>query len=183
MNEIEHLLTVLGEECAETIQRATKAARFGLHEVQPGQPEDNLRRLERELSEAVAVAEMLGLQIREEDKAAKREKLKKYMDFSRTLGTLEKAAAPAPLSEEAFLKLYEEVIRKAKEILAKRNADCGDEWPAGQPWNHLVGSSKSIYMMLASKELKIDRESYLAVIRNWPYSAEGLEKVEALFGT
>lgn len=94
MNETEHLLTNLSEECAETIQRVSKAIRFGLSEIQPGQLEDNTRRLEREYAELVAVAELLGLQAREEDKAAKREKLKKYMDYSRRLGTLEKRKRP-----------------------------------------------------------------------------------------
>lgn len=89
MNKTEHLLTVLSEECAEVAQRACKAARFGLSEVQPGQEEDNTRRLERELADLMAVAEILGLRVRDEDKAAKREKLKKYMDYCRELGTLE----------------------------------------------------------------------------------------------
>jgi NTP pyrophosphatase (non-canonical NTP hydrolase) len=89
MNEKEHLLTVLSEECAEVAQRACKAARFGLSEIQPGQLDDNTRRLEREYAELIAVAELLGLHAREEDKAAKREKLKKFMDYSRKLGTLE----------------------------------------------------------------------------------------------
>lgn len=89
MNEQEHLLTVVSEECAEVSQRACKAIRFGLYEVQPGQSEDNKRRLEREYAELIAVGELLGLRVREEDKAAKREKLKKYMDYSREIGTLE----------------------------------------------------------------------------------------------
>lgn len=88
MNKIEHLLTILTEECVESAQRATKAIRFGLEEIQPGQPEDNRRRLEREMAEAVAVFEMLGLRIRDEDKAVKREKVEKFMAYSRELGTL-----------------------------------------------------------------------------------------------
>lgn len=88
MNTIEHYLTVLSEECAETAQRASKAIRFGLQEIQPGQSETNARRLEREMSEAVAILEAMGLRIREEDKVSKIEKLKKFMDYSRQLGTL-----------------------------------------------------------------------------------------------
>lgn len=90
MTELEYLLTTLSEECAETAQRASKAIRFGISEIQPGQNEDNKRRLEREYAEIVAVGDLLGLQIREEDKAAKHEKLKKFMDYSRQIGTLEK---------------------------------------------------------------------------------------------
>lgn len=88
MNETEHLLTVLCEECAEVAQRACKAARFGLSEVEPGQNEDNTRRLERELAQLIAVSELLGFRVREQDKAEKREKLKKYMDYARKIGTL-----------------------------------------------------------------------------------------------
>lgn len=88
MNETEYLLTVLSEECAEVAQRACKAARFGLREIQPGQPEDNTRRLERELADLMAVAKLLGLRVREKDKAAKRKKLKKFMDYSRKIGAL-----------------------------------------------------------------------------------------------
>jgi len=89
MNETEYLLWVLSEECAEVSQRASKAARFGLREVQPGQQEDNVRRLERELADLMAVVELFGLRIRDEDKAAKVEKLKKFMEYSRQVGRLE----------------------------------------------------------------------------------------------
>jgi hypothetical protein len=37
----------------------------------------------------MATADMLGLKIRDEDKAAKREKIVKYMALSRSLGELE----------------------------------------------------------------------------------------------
>jgi DNA-directed RNA polymerase subunit M/transcription elongation factor TFIIS len=100
MNETEHLLTVLTEECAEVGQRACKALRFGLSEIQPGQPEDNKRRLERELADLMATAELLGLTVRGEDKAAKREKLKKYMDYSREIGTLEKKKRSIEINED-----------------------------------------------------------------------------------
>lgn len=89
MNKIEHLLVVLGEECAEVAQRASKAIRFGLYEVQPGQAEDNKRRIERELADLMATAELLGLQVRDEDKDAKREKLRKFMDYASERGTLQ----------------------------------------------------------------------------------------------
>lgn len=90
MNKTEYLLTTLAEECAEVAQRACKALRFGLSEIQPGQPDDNKRRLERELADLMATAEMLGLVIRDEDKAAKADKLKMYMEYSHKVGTLER---------------------------------------------------------------------------------------------
>lgn len=88
MNTTEHLLTILAEECAEVAQRASKAARFGLTEIQPGQEENNTRRLERELADLMATADALGLRVRDEDKAAKREKLKKFMQYADEIGTL-----------------------------------------------------------------------------------------------
>lgn len=104
MNECEHLLTVLIEECAEVAERACKALRFGLAETQPGQPDDNRRRLERELADLVATAELLTFTIREEDKAAKVMKLKKYMQYSRELGTLQ---APAGSADRLNLEVRE----------------------------------------------------------------------------
>ena len=89
MTKIEHLLSTLAEECAEVGQRASKALRFGLHEVQPGQSDNNVRRIEIELADVMATAELLGLVIREDEKAAKKIKLAKYLDYSRDLGTLE----------------------------------------------------------------------------------------------
>jgi hypothetical protein len=49
------LLTILIEECAEVAQRATKMLRFGVHEVQPGQPDDNAKRLSLEVGDLEAV--------------------------------------------------------------------------------------------------------------------------------
>jgi hypothetical protein len=97
MTRTQYLLVTLVEEFCEAGQRATKALRFGMNEVQPGHADDNVRRLERELADAVAVAEMLNLKIREEDKAAKREKVEKYMVYSRQMGVLEaEKASPDP---------------------------------------------------------------------------------------
>lgn len=90
MNKIEHLLTCLTEECGEITQEACKAARFGLTDVKPGQPDDNKRRIEREAGQFLAVFELLGFKIHEEDKVEKREKLKKYMEYARQRGTLER---------------------------------------------------------------------------------------------
>ena len=88
MNATDHLLTILTEESAEVGQRSCKAIRFGMSEIQPGQQEDNQRRLEREIADLIGTARMLGLEIREEDIAAKIEKVKKYMQYARELGTL-----------------------------------------------------------------------------------------------
>ena len=48
MNRLEHLLTIVTEECVETAQRVSKALRFGLAQVQQARddkPEQNPERL------------------------------------------------------------------------------------------------------------------------------------------
>jgi hypothetical protein len=59
LNETEHLLIVLSEECAEVAHRVSKALRFGMVEVQPGQSKSNAERVTDELTDLLAVAEML----------------------------------------------------------------------------------------------------------------------------
>jgi NTP pyrophosphatase (non-canonical NTP hydrolase) len=96
MNRSEHLLTCLAEECAEVAQRVSKALRFGLAEVQPGQPLNNAERIMEELDDLFSVANILmedailhranglsGITI-----AAKRAKIEKFMAISREQGTL-----------------------------------------------------------------------------------------------
>ncbi len=89
MNETQHLLVILAEECAEVAHRASKAIRFGMAEVEPGMTLHNRGRIETELGDLMAVVELLGLTVRQDAKDAKLEKLKKYMAYSRQIGTLE----------------------------------------------------------------------------------------------
>lgn len=53
------LLEILAEECAEVIQRVTKALRFGVEEVQPGQPDSNSRRIGLELGDVMETVDKL----------------------------------------------------------------------------------------------------------------------------
>ncbi len=97
MNRLEHLLWILAEECAETAQRASKAARFGLAETQPEQPYSNAERLVHEYADLVATMEMLadeaGIDIDAADleamKAAKKSKVERFLVYSRRCGTLD----------------------------------------------------------------------------------------------
>lgn len=82
------ILVILIEEAAEVQQRATKALRFGLQEVQPGQACTNVERLSLEvgdLLEMIFLAQDTGLL---DSKAVrlgqieKRRKLKIYMQSS-----------------------------------------------------------------------------------------------------
>jgi hypothetical protein len=95
MTRAEHLLWILAEECAEVAQRASKAARFGLEEVQPGQALTNAQRTKAEMVDLVAVwgklcQEGLVEPIRIDDPGieAKQEKIEKYLEYSRDCGTL-----------------------------------------------------------------------------------------------
>jgi hypothetical protein len=100
MTNTEYMLVYLAEECAEIAEqaskiaiRASKALRFGLDEVQAGEIRDNSKRLYAELGELLAVAELaadLGI-ITPDDIDRKKEKVEKYKELSRRLGTLEAA--------------------------------------------------------------------------------------------
>lgn len=96
MNREEHLLTCLAEECAEVAQRVSKALRFGLAEVQPGQPHNNAERIRDELCDLVAVAFILeregliphtGMGRTTAD--SKLEKIEHFMVISRERGVLQ----------------------------------------------------------------------------------------------
>ena len=93
MDRTEHLLTILAEECAEIAQRASKALRFGLDEVQPGQELSNEQRLWNELNDLAGVGEMLialrgrgGLS--RDAVEAKKAKVEAFLKYSEQCGTL-----------------------------------------------------------------------------------------------
>lgn len=94
MNKTEYLLTVLAEECVETAQRATKAIRFKLDEIQEGQHLNNAQRLVYEFNDIVAVMEelkehgLIGQLYDREMIEEKKTKMKKYFAYSESLGTL-----------------------------------------------------------------------------------------------
>lgn len=93
MNLQEHLLTCMAEECAETAQRITKALRFGLAEIQPGQPLTNLQRINVELTDLLAVASLLndhGVDIDPNPDAFvfKKAKVMRFANYAREQGAL-----------------------------------------------------------------------------------------------
>jgi len=95
MNRTEHLLTTLAEECGEVAQRCTKALRFSLSEIQPGQQFTNAERI---LHEYADVAGILDILMKEkilklpddymERVNAKKERFEKYLKISEKQGTL-----------------------------------------------------------------------------------------------
>jgi hypothetical protein len=97
MNEPSYLYLVAMEQCNEVAQRLSKASRFTVDEVQPGQDMTNGIRVLQELADLITVVEMLQdlghlpnypLGARSDWKKAKREKVKKFMEYSRERGTL-----------------------------------------------------------------------------------------------
>lgn len=97
MTRTEHLLTILAEECAEVAQRTSKALRFGLGEIQPGQSLTNADRIFEEYIDLMAVYHMLYddghlpsvVMVSEQRFAAKEEKVEKYLAFSAARGLVE----------------------------------------------------------------------------------------------
>jgi len=78
------LLTILAEECCEVGQRVSKALRFGIKEVQKGQPLSNDQRIAQELGDVICVANMLvgrGLFTHDEIQAAAADKRKRLMKY------------------------------------------------------------------------------------------------------
>ena len=95
MTEDEHLLLCLAEECEEVGQRVMKALRFGLDEVQKGQPFTNAERIVQELHDLISVAEILcsrGVladpQPMPETIAEKQAKIFRFMEIGRAHGAL-----------------------------------------------------------------------------------------------
>lgn len=95
MTRQQHLIAILGEEGVEVSQRTTKALRFGLNEVQPEQPFDNAERIMREMSDMIAVYEMLvdeGLvpPVKKSLIQNKKDKVEKFLVYSDEQGMITK---------------------------------------------------------------------------------------------
>lgn len=94
MTKKEYLLLLIAEECNEVGQRASKALRFGLKEIQPGQPLNNTQRLIYEFNDLVATIELMdeegmldGESMIDRDMVEEKKiKIEKYLSYSQQLG-------------------------------------------------------------------------------------------------
>lgn len=89
MNRLQYLLSKVSEECAETAQRAHKAALFGINDIQPGvEKGDNATRLIEEFSHIVAYMQLLKIEgyipetINWEEVDKKKKELEYWYQFS-----------------------------------------------------------------------------------------------------
>ena len=94
MTKGQFLLLKLSEECAEVAQRCSKQIQFGKEEKQHDQEFTNAQRLKAELTDLLAVANLLveakeveSLSMAELDAATlvKKQKMQKYLDKSTEL--------------------------------------------------------------------------------------------------
>ena len=92
----EYLLTCLTEELLEAGQESCKCIRFTTDHVDPVSKQQNVRKLEIELAQVVAVTQMLEehcglkIEIQPADIEEKKQRMLKYMRISTTMGTLNK---------------------------------------------------------------------------------------------
>ncbi len=98
MTDEQMLLTCIAEECTELGQRCSKAIRFGVTEVQKNQDKNNAERFVDELTDLLALIELLRTYdestgsaprfppVTREGLDAKKAKFLRNLDYSRSLG-------------------------------------------------------------------------------------------------
>lgn len=142
MTRDEHLLVIFAEECAEVAQRVSKALRFGLTEIEPGQKLTNAQRIVSEMNDLTAVYNMIaGPAVAPNSKFTglfdgkpeewfeamriKQQKVSKYLLYSATCGTLAVEPSKAGTGETD--------MNSPGELLAAkyRAADKGENGPEG----------------------------------------------------
>lgn len=98
MTRDQYYLLKLAEECSEVSQRALKQIQFGRDEVQKGQDKTNAERLVSEIMDLITVIDILEKEkiigFMEWDDTAehmskKKDKMEKFMTYSRELGRVE----------------------------------------------------------------------------------------------
>jgi hypothetical protein len=103
MNRQQYLLLCAMEECDELSQRLSKAIRFGLDEIQPGQNENNARRICLELADLMGAFDLItadavmkpvleaafpGDAVADQWIKAKKRRIERYYQYSVQQGTV-----------------------------------------------------------------------------------------------
>lgn len=96
MNEKEHMLVCLSEECAEVIKAVSKALRFGLNDGYPNSGRTNLQDIMKEMVHVNVVLDMLqekGIVYRDYPglelvASTKKRKVEQYIEYAVSTGTL-----------------------------------------------------------------------------------------------
>lgn len=100
MKRMQLLMAKLAEEAAEVSQIALKTAQFGMDEQMPGQPFTNAERVNQELTDLMAIVQMLneefglGFELDAERVKAKKAKVNRYAGYSASLGLVESTSEP-----------------------------------------------------------------------------------------
>jgi hypothetical protein len=114
VTRIEHLLTIVAEECNEVAQRCSKAARFGVDEIQPGQSLTNAARIYQEYADLRGAMEMLHLHCLSMTEGlpslgsmtdSKKYKIAEFLEYSAKCGTL---SDPVAAEQRESIRPWEE---------------------------------------------------------------------------
>lgn len=151
MTRSEHLLACLAEECDEVGQRCMKALRFGLDEIQPGQPLTNAERIVVEYYDLLAVV----LLLREEGilpfdaeapvelLEAKQAKVEKFMRYAEEQGALQRSTPAKNHRQESDIaaalltERLSQMEHDAKICEAQAREFLAPQYATGQPLSSL----------------------------------------------
>lgn len=144
MNTTEYLIAMVEEEALEIAHRASKALRFGLDEVQPGQDKTNAERMVNEYIQLNATLGMLQAHLsmalipsaKEQQPIvdAKIAKVFQFMEYSRQLGTL--VDGPQPDAYPLLRKLAQATLDAHESMFAQC---CSN--PIMNSWGNKVDTS------------------------------------------
>ena len=92
MNRVQYLFNLLSEEASEVAQNASKCIRFTPFHKSPKYTENNIERLQTEITDFVTIIQMLEEELRHKfdmtPSEDKRERVEQYYEISRQLGTV-----------------------------------------------------------------------------------------------
>lgn len=90
-------------------------------------------------------------------------------------------------AERNFRWSYQLLLAFAMELLrrANQNLESPNDWPAGQKWHEMVGSSHAIFLRMAREAAGVSNDEYLAIVRSAEYFIDDLYEAaaEGLGGT